>query len=43
MDLVVNKNVENSWIWNCPADYSEDTTKPTSEVYALRFTNSEGT
>lgn len=42
MDLQVNKNNDKSWIWDCPADYSEDVAKPSADVYAIRFNSAEG-
>jgi hypothetical protein len=42
MNLQVNKNNDKSWIWDCPADYSEDPQKPSADVYAIRFTNPDG-
>lgn len=42
MDLQVNKNNDKSWIWNCPADYSEDPQKPSADVYAIRFNSADG-
>jgi Ran-binding protein 1 len=43
MDLQVNKNNDKSWIWDCPADYSEDPTKPSQDVYAIRFMTADET
>lgn len=43
MDLQVNKNNDKSWIWDCPADYSEDVSKPSADVYAIRFNAADGT
>lgn len=43
MDLQVNKNNDKSWIWDCPADYSEDPAKPSADVYAIRFMSADGT
>ena len=42
MNLQVNKNNDKSWIWDCPADFSEDPTKPSADVYAIRFTSADG-
>lgn len=43
MELQVNKNNDKSWIWDCPADYSEDPSKPSADVYAIRFNSVDGT
>ena len=43
MDLQINKNNDKSWIWDCPADYSEDVAKPSADVYAIRFNTADGT
>lgn len=37
--LQENVGSDRSWVWSCPADYSEE--KPTEEVFAIRFANSE--
>jgi len=38
--LQENKSNDKSWIWNCPADYSDEA--PTSEIFAIRFATLEG-
>jgi len=41
MKLQENKSNDKSWIWNCPADYAEET--PSEEIFAIRFANVDHT
>eukprot|EP01121_Diplochlamys_sp_Union-15-3_P002583 TRINITY_DN122_c0_g1_i3.p1 TRINITY_DN122_c0_g1~~TRINITY_DN122_c0_g1_i3.p1 ORF type:complete len:301 (-),score=87.96 TRINITY_DN122_c0_g1_i3:85-855(-) len=39
MKLEVNVGSDRSWVWNCPADFADETAK--EEVFAIRFANVE--
>jgi hypothetical protein len=39
--LQENCGSDRSWVWTCPADYSDEV--PKEEVLAIRFANSEST
>ena len=39
MKLEVNVGSDRSWMWTCHADFAEE--KPTEELFAIRFANSE--
>jgi len=39
LKLTENIGSDRSWVWNCPSDFTEDTTK--EEVFAIRFANVE--
>eukprot|EP01114_Cavostelium_apophysatum_P019641 TRINITY_DN638_c0_g1_i1.p1 TRINITY_DN638_c0_g1~~TRINITY_DN638_c0_g1_i1.p1 ORF type:complete len:214 (-),score=74.13 TRINITY_DN638_c0_g1_i1:233-874(-) len=39
LKLTENIGSDRSWVWTCPADYTDD--EPKEEVFAIRFANSE--
>eukprot|EP01097_Dermamoeba_algensis_P002466 TRINITY_DN1974_c0_g1_i1.p1 TRINITY_DN1974_c0_g1~~TRINITY_DN1974_c0_g1_i1.p1 ORF type:complete len:173 (-),score=56.45 TRINITY_DN1974_c0_g1_i1:260-778(-) len=39
MELSENCGSDRSWVWTCGADFADET--PTSELFAIRFANSE--
>jgi Ran-binding protein 1 len=41
MKLEANAGSDRSWLYTCPADFSDD--EPKKELLAIRFANAEGT